>query len=82
MRKDLEKKISDFIGEGGLIPFEHGYKCEFFYKGKKVWGVSDTHVHYNGGKVELRDQTNISNNDLKLIYKILKDYLKFCKTKA
>lgn len=82
MRKNLEKKISDFVGKGGLVPFEHGYKNNIFYKGKKVWGVSDTHLYFNGGNVELSDQTNLSNDDLKDIYNTLEDYLEYCKKEA
>lgn len=82
MRKNLEKKIEDFIGKGGLISFEHGYKINIFYKGKKVWGVSDTHIHFVGGKVKLTDYINLSDSDLKDIYKTLKDYLRYCKTEA
>lgn len=82
MRKILEKKISDFVGKGGLVSFEHGYKNIIFYKGKKVWGISDTHIHFNGGSVELSDKINLSNDDLKDIYNTLEDYLEYCKKEA
>ena len=73
------KQIQDFIGVGGLVPFEHGFKNTIQYMGKKVWGVSDTHLYYNGGKVELIE---LDDDILTQIMNNLNSYLNYCLTEA
>lgn len=73
------QKIKDFVGVGGLVPFEHGFKNTIKYMNKKVWGVSDIYLYYNGGKIEL---TELDDELLTQIMNNLNEYLNYCLTEA
>ena len=70
------KKIKNFIGECGLLAFEHGYDKQPIYNNQKIWGVSYTHIHVKDRQINLID---LSENTLKQVYNSLHDYVKYVK---
>lgn len=82
------KNIRDFVGEGGLIAFEHGFNPPFVTIQNypiKIWGVTDTEVCLSPGKnigkkiVGYRESlSKLSDYDLDKIYKALKEYYHYC----
>lgn len=86
------EKIVDFVGEGGLVPFEHGYKKPIItYKGEKyvVTMVEDTklHVYRYQAKGTLKvpyliPLRQIASNTASKILDELNKYLNYCKYEA
>lgn len=73
------KQIQEFVGVGGLVPFEHGFVSGLYHNGKRVWGVSYDEIHYIGGKENLK---NLPQSELVSIYNKLQEYLVYCQTEA
>jgi len=85
------KKVKDFVGEGGLVPFEHGYKCPTFkYEGYtyRCHMVSDKAAYcrkkypdgyYRSANLLL---SGLPTRILNKLYNELNKYLVYCQTEA
>lgn len=87
----LIKQISEFVGEGGLCPFEHGYKPPHIIVKDclvKMWGVTDTEVCLTPSKPIAKkigyraSLAELSCKELNKIWTALQDYLRYCKEEA
>ena len=76
----IHRIVTFFVGEGGLCPFEHGFKQPMI-KGKRVWGVTDTELCLVG-KVKRIPLSTLSRNELIKIFNTLNEYLDYCKYEA
>ena len=86
------EKIAEFVGKGGLVPFEHGYKKPVItYKGEKyvVTMVEDTklHCYIKQSKGTLKvpymiPLRQVSSNTASKILDELNKYLNYCKYEA
>ena len=76
----VARNIADFVGKGGLCPFEHGFKQPYI-KGYRVWGVTDTELCTMGKKRRIA-LTELSRNELIKILNTLDEYVRYCKYEA
>lgn len=86
------EKIADFVGKGGLVPFEHGFKKPVItYKKEKyvVTMVEDTklHCYLKQAKGTLKvpyiiPLRAIASNTAEKLYSELNNYLNYCKYEA
>ena len=73
------KEIKDFIGNGGYVPFEHGFKPLLRINARRVYAVNQYYIFYLGGKKRLEE---LQETQLEAIYKELNRYLKYCQEEA
>lgn len=91
MEQTALEKIKEFVGEGGLVPFEHGYKKPRFNKDCYIYVVSMISDKVVYCRKRYQDGTSRSaglplsslpERTLEKLYKSLKDYLAYCQTEA
>lgn len=73
------KEIKDFIGSGGYVAFEHGFKTTLKINGRRVYAVDEDYIFYLGGKKRLEE---LQETQLEEIYNELNRYLKYCQEEA
>ena len=73
------KEIKDFIGNGGYVPFEHGFKTSLRINARRVYAVDQYYIFYLGGKKKLEE---LQEKQLEEIYNELNRYLKYCQEEA
>lgn len=79
--------IKEFVGKDGFIPFEHGYKPKVYYDKsnsigydfKKVFGIGYDFIAMPKNRVSINELTN---EQLKIVCKILYEYSFYCRYKA
>lgn len=91
MENSSLSKLKSFIGTGGLVPFEHGYrKPTFNMNGYKytVTMISDTVVycfkHFADGtrrKANL-PLSSLTDKTLNKLHNSIEKYIEYCKTEA
>ena len=79
-KKVLIDKIKEFVGEGGLVPFEHGFPKPLV-RAKKIWGVNDTTALCVGSPYGFPLEM-LNDFELERINNTLHKYLKYCQTEA
>jgi hypothetical protein len=72
--KSYKQKIKEYV-EDGFVAFEHGYKPKF-----NMWGVSSELVYGHYGVRFKIDE--LTESQAQTIYRDIKDYEYYCKTKA
>lgn len=79
--------IKTFVGKDGFIPFEHGYKPTVYhdknsligYEFRKVLGIGYNFISMPRKRISIEDLTN---EQLRIICKILYEYSFYCRYKA
>lgn len=79
--------IKTFIGKDGFIPFEHGYKPKRYYGKynsigydfKKVYGVGYDFIVMPKQRIPIE---NLTNEQLRILCKILYEYSFYCRYEA
>lgn len=83
----LMKQISEFVGEGGLCAFEHGYKPPHIVVKDclvKIWGVTDKEVCLNPSKPMAKkvgyraSLAELPYKELTKIWNALQEYYHYC----
>lgn len=79
--------IKTFVGKGGFIPFEHGYKPKRYYGKytsigydfKKVYGIGYNFIAMPKQRIPIE---NLANEQLRILCKILYEYSFYCRYEA
>lgn len=79
--------IKRFVGKGGFIPFEHGYKPKTYYAKynsigydfRKVYGIGYDFIAMPKQRISIE---SLTNEQLKIVCKILYEYSFHCRYKA
>lgn len=76
-KEELIKNIQDFIGEGGYVPFEHGYRPHI-----NSYGVGYDYMHLRIPQGKKAYFKNMTVEQLQAIVNDLFAYLNYCQNEA